>query len=187
MTQIIQNLLAGYTRKIRLFVIRGTGIVAFSITSDKSRWLKMKGALVIANSKELQIGFFKEDSYDSNNGNLPVALVAAWQDLGAPFVGEKHIPARPFMSVGLKTLLASPVYTRKYMESYLNILDNNSTAVDEYGRIALTVVPELRDIVDKWSDPPNAPATIKKKGENNPLIDTGKMRDSVKAKVRGSR
>lgn len=158
-------------------------MMSISVTSNTTKWRALKAKLLHGLGKELQIGFFKEDSYGIENGNLPVALVAAWQDKGAPFVGEKHIPARPFMSVGLKSLLKSPVYTNKYKKAYLNILSTDSTFEKEYHRISLTVVPNLKKIIDKWVDPPNAAATISNKGFNNPLIETGKMRDSVKAKV----
>lgn len=158
-----------------------------SITSDKSRWLKLKETLLSGNKKELRIGFFKEDHYGSENANLPVALVAAWQDKGAPFVGEQHIPARPFMTQGLKSLLKSPVYTNKYKQAYTDILLNGSSFETEYQQLGLAIVPALQKIIDGWSTPPNAALTIAKKGENNPLIDTSKMRDSVKAKVSDSK
>jgi len=143
----------------------------------------MKRNLRNGTRQELKIGFFREDSYGAENNNLPVAMVAAWQDKGAPFVGEKHIPARPFMSVGLKNLLKSPVYTNKYKQSFLNVLESNSTFFVEYHKISIAVVPHLQKIIDRWALPANSPNTIKKKGFNNPLIETEKMRDSVKAKV----
>lgn len=143
----------------------------------------MKRNLRIGARQELKIGFFREDSYGAENNNLPVALVAAWQDKGAPFIGEQHIPARPFMSVGLKNLLKSPVYTNKYKQAFLNVLESNSTFLNEYHKLSITVVPNLQKIIDRWSTPPNAINTIKKKGFNDPLIETEKMRDSVKAKV----
>jgi hypothetical protein len=150
---------------------------------DKRKWLNMKRNLRNGARQELKIGFFREDSYGAENNNLPVATVAAWQDKGAPFVGEQHIPARPFMSVGLKNLLKSPVYTNKYKQSFLSVLERNSNFSTEYHKLSIAVVPNLQKIIDKWALPPNAPDTIRKKGFNNPLIETRKMRDSVKAKV----
>lgn len=164
-----------------------SGVIMITITSNKSGWVKLKKELNVGDLKELRIGFFKEDNYGIDNGNLPVALVAAWQDKGAPFVGEQHIPARPFMTQGLKSLLKSPIYTNKYKQAYSNILLNNSTFEAEYIKISLAVVPDLQKIIDRWSTPPNAALTVAKKGVNNPLVDTGKMRDSVKAKVSDSK
>lgn len=162
-------------------------MITLSFTSDKSNWEKLKVALTEGDKKELVIGFFREDRYGPENKNLPVALVAAWQDKGTPFVGPTHIPARPFMSQGLKNLLKSPLYTAKYKKAFMNILDNETSFVDEYKKISIAVVPALKDIIDKWSYPPNAALTIAEKGRNDPLVDTGKMRDSVKAKIRNSK
>lgn len=155
----------------------------FTLVKDKSKWLRMKRNLRNGARQELQIGFFREDSYGVENNNLPVATVAAWQDKGAPFIGDKHIPARPFMSVGLKDLLKSPVYTNKYKQSFLHVLESNSTFSKEYHKLSIAVVPKLKKIIDGWYTPPNTPSTIEGKGFNNPLIETGKMKDSVRAKV----
>jgi hypothetical protein len=158
-------------------------MISIRLTSNKQKWRGMKTSLSVGVSKKLQIGFFSEDRYGPENSNFPVALVAAWQDKGAPFVGDKHIPARPFMSVGLKELLKSPLYTSKYKKAYIDILENNSDFERQYKKISIDVVPRLKKIIDRWAIPPNAPATVKEKGFNDPLINTGKMRDSVKAKV----
>ena len=41
---------------------------------------------------------------------------------------------------------------------------------------------QLLASIDAMVDPPNAPSTIKRKGFNKPLVDTGKMRKSVEEK-----
>lgn len=128
------------------------------------------------------MGFFQEDTYGSDNNNLPVPLVAAWQDLGTPFSGGGHIPPRPFMSVGLRDLLKTRKYKSVYKKAFLDILKGSSYE-KEYAEIGKKVVPDMVNIIDEWSSPPNAPSTIAQKGENNPLIETSKMRDSFKTKV----
>ena len=33
----------------------------------------------------------------------------------------------------------------------------------------------LKETIAEWSDPPNAPLTIERKGFNDPLVETGKL------------
>lgn len=45
-------------------------------------------------------------------------------------------------------------------------------------------IDKLRQQMMAWAFPPNAPATIAKKGENNPLIDSSRMLNATQYKVR---
>jgi hypothetical protein len=50
-------------------------------------------------------------------------------------------------------------------------------------RMGLQMIKELQAAIVAFSDPPNAPSTIAKKGFNKPLIDSGDMKASVDAEV----
>lgn len=156
-----------------------------TVKSDLSEWNKLKSRLLNKSDSdsELQIGFFEDDHYGPENNYLPVAAVAAWQDLGAPFEGVKHIPPRPFMRVGLKGLLKEEKYLQKYKTIFTGWLKGNKRIDASYRSIEKDVVPDLKKIIDAWTTPPNAAYTIAQKGRDDPLVDTGKMRDSVKARV----
>jgi hypothetical protein len=159
-------------------------ITKITVTSKKTDWDKIKSRLLSGSTNELRVGFFKEDTYGPENNNLPVAAVAAWQDLGAPFMGDKNIPPRPFMRIGLKNILKSGVYTNKYKQAFLKVINGRATIDSQYQSLGGQIVPALKKVIDEWTYPPNQPSTIKQKGNrNDPLIDTGFMRDSVKAKV----
>ena len=47
------------------------------------------------------------------------------------------------------------------------------------------VVADVQRKIVALKDPPNAPSTIAKKGSANPLIDTGRLRQSIDFEVRG--
>lgn len=158
-----------------------------TVTANKTNWEKIKKRLSQNLDKELRIGFFQEDTYGPENDYLPVAAVAAWQDLGAPFVGPKHIPPRPFMRLGLRDLLKSKPYTQAMKEAFLKTIKGNSTLRLQYVLIGEKVVPDLKRVIDDWVYPPNATFTQQLKGRDDPLVDTGHMRDSVKAKVMKSK
>jgi hypothetical protein len=153
-----------------------------SIKANKSVWEKIRKNFADQNEKKLHMGFFQEDSYGEDNNYLPVPLVAAWQDLGIPFVDGGYIPPRPFMTIGLRDLLKTTKYTKSYKKAFRDIL-NGSSYEKQYEVIGKKVVPDMVDIIDEWDTPPNAPSTVRIKGEDNPLVDTGKMRDSFKVKV----
>lgn len=46
-------------------------------------------------------------------------------------------------------------------------------------RLGLRAVGDVQAQIVEIRDPPNAPSTIARKGSSNPLIDTGRMRQSV--------
>lgn len=49
--------------------------------------------------------------------------------------------------------------------------------------LAAEVQAELQRSVSAFSDPPNAPSTVERKGRNDPLVDTGEMLNQAAAHV----
>lgn len=50
---------------------------------------------------------------------------------------------------------------------------------DALGRLGLRAVRDVQRAIVDLKDPPNAPSTIAAKGSSNPLVDTGRMRQSI--------
>jgi len=148
-----------------------------SITKDTSVWEKIKAGF--KNDLQLSVGFFPEDRYDSENDNVPVAYIAEIQDKG---YGP---PSRPFMSGanGLTGVIRSAPYRKDYEQSLKRILAGKSSFTTEYSLIGKALVEDTKEIIDDWSSPPNAALTVELKGFNDPLIETGTMRDAVKYKI----
>ena len=46
------------------------------------------------------------------------------------------------------------------------------------------VANDIRDSIIEFDYPPNRPSTIKQKGFNDPLIDSGQMSESVRMEVK---
>jgi hypothetical protein len=146
------------------------------------RILKRLNAL---GNKEVSIGFFKEDQYEDG---LSVAQVAKWNDIGRGTEGiNGRIPPRPFMSAGLRDLLKSRPYLRMYAQYLSKVLSGKMPVLSMYEQIGKFASEDLKEIIDRWAYPRNSPITIAIKGFNDPLIHTGKMRDSAKYKVKNSR
>jgi len=95
--------------------------------------------------------------------------------------GTKHIPERPFIRTTSDT-------KRSEWDAFMTDKMNKMTEGKGTIRQALTALgadmeTDIKETITKWRTPPNAPSTIKIKGTDNPLIDTGKMRDAVSFKV----
>lgn len=121
---------------------------------------------------ELRAGILEEAKYPDGT---QVAQVGYIQEYGAP---EAKIPPRPFfravINEGKQTwpsiLAAGVEHYQGDVKSALALL-------------GAQIVGELSQSVRDWSSPPNAPATIARKGFNKPLIDTGQMANSFSYEV----
>lgn len=114
-------------------------------------------------------------------GGLSNANILALMEAGSPV---NNIPSRILLDAVRKK------YNKKIDEYFIKIFDalleNNSTKAD-------LLMEELALRVQTWCQKfftdedngwaPNAPSTIKQKGSDRPLIDTGELRKSIRAFV----
>lgn len=89
---------------------------------------------------------------------------------------ERGIPPRPFLHAWARKL--EPVLEQA-LEDYADIEQGGLSAVDAQviGNVAKRM---LEREIENWTTPPNAPSTIRRKGRDDPLVDTGRMRDNIK-------
>lgn len=156
-----------------------------SVKVDKKVWENIKKDLRKGNDLELNIGFFPGAVYQDGTQVAYVAMLNEEGHIngpGAVFPGA-ITPARPFMRVGFKSVIQSKKYEKIFKDSIERILEGKSTFNSEYKIIGAVATKDLKDVIDDWMSPPNAPITVEIKGENNPLILSGHMRDSVDYKV----
>jgi hypothetical protein len=122
--------------------------------------------------KKLKVGFLSGATYPDGT---PVSQVAFWNEFGTD-----AIPTRPFF----RSMIAKHSGTwggqlAKAMSHY------NEDADKALGLMGEAIKGQLQDEIVQFSTPANAPSTIAAKGFNDPLIDTGHMRDSVDYVVGG--
>ena len=110
--------------------------------------------------------------------------VAIWNHYGTRRKGKVHIPKRPFMDIAI----------RKYEQNMLNAviaginaIIRGSDARTQLDRLGLLHTGHIQKVIAALKTPPNAPATIRKKGVDNPLIDTGRLRQAISHIVRRKR
>lgn len=129
------------------------------------------------NSMEVEVGFFEEDRYGPENANLPVATVAAMNEFGT-----KHNPQRPFMSDTFSDGMNQLFMAREMKSIYLDVIKGGTATqrlLINLGKLSAELMQV--SIQQYAAQGGNSPQTIKKKnGRDTPLIDTGKMIESVR-------
>lgn len=157
--------------------------MSIKITVDTSGWDKIKKNLLQANKEHLSVGFFDDAQYGPENDNLPVAMVAMFMEEGDPV----KYPPRPFIRMGFIPRLNSKEYQSVFKQAIDSVVSGKSTFKSTYNQIGPILKVGLQNEIISWNTPPNSPQTVADKGFNDPLIDTGKMLESVDYKVeRGS-
>lgn len=159
----------------------------FKLKVDEKPW-KQGVRRLTKGLKQTQVGWFGV-LYPQENNYLPVAQVAKWNEEGhyngGLFEGTRT-PPRPF----LRTTF---IYG---MELFFNDNANDMARRLFDGTLSWQQVAEdighnakdiLQDVIDIKNKPPNSPMTIEMKGFNNPLIETGYMRDTVTWQIKGRR
>jgi len=120
----------------------------------------------------VKVGFLQGATYPDGT---PVAMVAAIQNYGAPKVG---IPPRPFFSNMVKEKSGG---WGDVLGSALTA--SNYDASDALKMMGDHISGDLRQSIIETSDPPLKPATVKRKGFDKPLVDTGHMLQSIDYEV----
>ena len=106
-------------------------------------------------------------------GNFNLASLAAVLEFG-----NEHIPSRPFLR---QTLSENQ---EKYTALFTQLFKQGLQIERIYEQLALVAQGDVQLNIARGNWAPNAKSTIKQKGSSKPLIDTGKMRQSVKGIVK---
>lgn len=118
---------------------------------------------------EVQVGFQAgEKTYEDGTDLVDVAAYNEY--------GSSDTPARPFMKQSFENHEDELQKACDRVNQTLNKGGTAEAGLKELGVFVKGLVQE--EIVDGGFEP-NAPSTIKKKGSEQPLIDTGTMRQSV--------
>lgn len=116
-----------------------------------------------------------------NSGNYAkgqsLVDVAIWNEYGT-----SRIPSRPFIRISSDDNRKA---WGKLAENCAGKVLNGSMGARSAGdTVGQQMVKDIKKVFgDKSKLAPNAPSTIKRKGHDKPLIDTGKLRDSVNYRV----
>lgn len=108
---------------------------------------------------------------------LDILTVAVWNEFGT-----SRIPARPFIS---QTWEKGRDKIMKFTQQVVKqVIDGKADVKTATNMLGTKVKSMIQSTIRNGEFVPNAPSTVKKKGSDKPLIDTGTMRQSVTYEVR---
>ena len=130
--------------------------------------------LRVDKDKAVYVGFPAEfDKPVEGAENFNLASLAAVLEFG-----NEHIPSRPFLRQTLEE------NQEKYTELFVQWFDQGVPITQIYERLAIMAQGDVQLNIVRGNWTVNAPSTIKRKKSSKPLIDTGKMRQSVRGIVK---
>lgn len=148
--------------------------MAVTVTANFSAAKQLIEQMKSLKEKAVYVGFpaeFDEKVKGSESFNL--ASLAAVLEFG-----NEHIPARPFLRQTLEE------NQEKYTALFIQWFDQGVPAAQIYERLAVMAQGDVQMNIVKGEWLANAKSTIKRKKSSKPLIDTGKMRQSVRGIVK---
>ena len=120
-------------------------------------------------SKRVFVGF--QAGKVTDDRGVDMAQIAAFNELGT-----SDIPARPFLR---KTMEDSEDDIQAFCEERVQEIVEGGTAEDALKQLGVYGKSLIQAKIKDGTWKPNAPSTIRKKKSDKPLIDTGRMRQSV--------
>ncbi len=98
-------------------------------------------------------------------------------ELGVTGPHQIKIPARPWLLPGVQSGNAD------YIDIITRAMKDQIPLARALEQVGVVAASKVQLYMTNLKTPPNAPSTVKKKGSNNPLIDSGALRQSVTFKV----
>lgn len=121
---------------------------------------------------KVRVGIIEQANYDGSDGES-VAQVAFWNEYGTA-----TIPPRPFF----RNTIAE--HKDEWPKQAAEMLEANGgdvrQALADMGEV---VKGQIKMTIQDFREPPNAAATVKQKGFDKPLIDTGTLWRSIDCEV----
>jgi len=127
---------------------------------------------------EVRIGY-QQGKAESEEG-IDMCDIAMWNELGTE--GSNPIPSRPFLRKSVDENLDT---IKAFCKAQISKITKGATAEHCLTQIGVLAKGLVQDKIESGQYTPNAPSTIKRKKSDKPLIDTGRLRQSVSFFIRG--
>lgn len=140
-------------------------------------WKQIRKQLGVAEGKPyVKIGVLS-DAGAYADGGVNLADVATFNEFGT-----SSIPSRPFMS---QTFDTNQQDIKEFIEKqYSGVLSLKQTISDGLKKIGVWYTGKVKEIFTKGEFAPNSPSTLAAKyPSTRPLIDTGRLRQSIDHEV----
>lgn len=137
-------------------------------------WNAIKTNLKKGNGSFTKVGVQQGATHRNNKlgGTSDLVVIVAANEFGT-----RKIPSRPALRQAFDV-------NKKEMTSvtemlYGRVLDRKISIKTGLGLLGEWMSDKMKLQITKLRKPPNAPATVERKGSSNPLIDTGQYRASI--------
>lgn len=139
-------------------------------------WLTPEGQRVFRELDQLgemivNIGFQHGKASEKKTG-ADICDVAAFNEFGT-----ENMPSRPFLRDSVYD--NEDMITNFLQAQVVEIIRNGKTAEQVLNEIGVFQKSLVQDTIEEGHFEPNALSTIRRKGSDHPLIDTGTMKNSV--------
>ncbi len=122
--------------------------------------------------KALRVRVGYQHGKEQDDNGVDIADIAMFNE-----IGTDNAPARPFMRKSVDDNASSINSACKSLLQ--SITKGEKTAKDVYQTLGNMQKGLIQDKITSGEFTPNAPSTIRRKKSDKPLIDTGRMRQSV--------
>jgi len=144
------------------------------LEDDDSEYKKLKRKIDASNDLEVAVGIHEDAGLNENGDDI--LEYAIWNHYGTD-----TIPKRPFVDLAADR---NNNWQKYVDEAYGNLVDKDTSLKAEAGKVGDIAVRDMKAIIEnKEVPPPNKPSTIKKKGFDHPLIETGALLSKIKYKI----
>ena len=118
---------------------------------------------------EVRIGFQHGDATEDDGTDI--CDIAAWNELGTV-----NMPSRPFLRQSVDD---NESKINAFLKQKKSDIVRGASAQQVLSEIGIFQKDLIQDKILSGEFAPNAPSTVRKKGSSKPLIDTGRMMQSV--------
>ena len=132
-------------------------------------WIEIQKQLELLKKHDVVVGVLGKSGSDIVN-------IAAWNHFGTT-----NIPAVPFLTIAVDKNKAE---IKKFSFASIDHIYQGSTAIKELNLLGLFAEGFVTKTIKQIKTPANAPSTVKKKGFDNRLVDSGRLSQSILSEVR---
>lgn len=122
------------------------------------------------------VGIQSSDGSKTDDDGVALVDIATWNEFGT-----QTIPARPWLRTALDANRKR--WTKAASKAIKEVIDGG-TGEAGLRLLGVVMVGDAKESLLDGAWTPNAPATIQRKGSDQPLVDTGRLVQSQRAEVR---
>jgi hypothetical protein len=147
-----------------------------TVSDMDAGWGQALAGLTHMDGAGVEVGIFEEDGpHPNSDEGLTIAEIALRNEFG-----DDGTPARPFMATNYAA--NEQRYGRLAEKVFASVIRDGLSVEQALQTLGAIQASDVKVTINDWTTPENAPATVEIKGKNDPLVDSGIMRDHVKFK-----